>query len=325
MRLLAALGVVVVRGRVALALFCRRRHGLHRQFGDRQRAWCNRGSDRDVDQVIAQMVSVFENGTPEIQYAYIEDLDDGRGYTAGRAGFCTACGDLLTVVKTTPRRFRTTRSPSTSRPSPASPRRRTTPPTGSTASRRLAHRRRGSRVPPGAGPGHGRPLHAPARKLAEDNGVRSALGLAILVDTAVQQGTDNDPDGLPSMVQKTNADRGRHTRRRHRRDHVAAGLPHRPPHHPGEPQFVGHPRGVARVRRPRRRPRGLCSTRATSTSRPPSPSTPSATPRRSARTSTSGGGDDLLRSVCRRAAAAGRPLPSRSRRGRSAQRAAWRG
>jgi chitosanase len=38
--------------------------------------------------------------------------------------------------------------------------------------------------------------------------VRSPLGLAILVDTAVQQGTDNDPDSLPSMVQKTNAKAG---------------------------------------------------------------------------------------------------------------------
>ena len=53
----------------------------------------------DVDHVIAEMVSVFENSTPEIQYAYVENLDDGRGYTAGRAGFCTGCGDLLTVVQ----------------------------------------------------------------------------------------------------------------------------------------------------------------------------------------------------------------------------------
>jgi len=45
-----------------------------------------------------QIISIFENGTPEIQYAYIENLPDGRGYTAGRAGFTTATGDLLEVV-----------------------------------------------------------------------------------------------------------------------------------------------------------------------------------------------------------------------------------
>ena len=39
-----------------------------------------------------QLISIFENGIPEIQYGYAEDLDDGRGITAGRAGFCTGWG-----------------------------------------------------------------------------------------------------------------------------------------------------------------------------------------------------------------------------------------
>lgn len=46
-----------------------------------------------------KIISCFENSTPEIQYSYIENLDDGRGYTAGRAGFTTATGDLLLVVQ----------------------------------------------------------------------------------------------------------------------------------------------------------------------------------------------------------------------------------
>lgn len=45
------------------------------------------------------LISVFENSTTTLQYAYIEDLHDGRGYTAGRAGFCSGCGDMLTVVQ----------------------------------------------------------------------------------------------------------------------------------------------------------------------------------------------------------------------------------
>jgi chitosanase len=48
---------------------------------------------------IEEVVSAFENETPVIQYAYVENLGDGRGYTAGRAGFTTATGDLLTVVR----------------------------------------------------------------------------------------------------------------------------------------------------------------------------------------------------------------------------------
>ena len=46
-----------------------------------------------------RIVSLFENDTIEIQYAYVEALDDGRGYTAGRAGFTTATGDALRVVE----------------------------------------------------------------------------------------------------------------------------------------------------------------------------------------------------------------------------------
>jgi chitosanase len=46
-----------------------------------------------------QIISAFENSTTKIQYAYCENLKDGRGFTAGRAGFCTATGDLYEVVK----------------------------------------------------------------------------------------------------------------------------------------------------------------------------------------------------------------------------------
>ena len=46
-----------------------------------------------------RLVSAFENATLDIQYGYIANLDDGRGYTAGRAGFTSGTGDLLLVVQ----------------------------------------------------------------------------------------------------------------------------------------------------------------------------------------------------------------------------------
>src|SRR6058998_657229 len=46
-----------------------------------------------------KLISQFENSTSTIQYCYIEALDDGRGYTAGRAGFTSATGDLLEVAE----------------------------------------------------------------------------------------------------------------------------------------------------------------------------------------------------------------------------------
>lgn len=45
-----------------------------------------------------QLISIFENNTPIIQYGYAENLDDGRGITAGRAGFTSATGDMLEVI-----------------------------------------------------------------------------------------------------------------------------------------------------------------------------------------------------------------------------------
>lgn len=55
----------------------------------------------DISQasIAGQLISVFENNTPVIQYAYAERLGDGRGITAGRAGFTTATRDLLQVVE----------------------------------------------------------------------------------------------------------------------------------------------------------------------------------------------------------------------------------
>jgi chitosanase len=48
---------------------------------------------------VDKLISQFENSTSKIQYCYIEALDDGRGYTAGRAGFTSATGDLLEVAQ----------------------------------------------------------------------------------------------------------------------------------------------------------------------------------------------------------------------------------
>ncbi|MCA2213401.1 chitosanase [Wangella sp. NEAU-J3] len=47
-----------------------------------------------------QLVSTAENSTLNwrSQYGYIEDIGDGRGYTAGLVGFCSGTSDMLAVV-----------------------------------------------------------------------------------------------------------------------------------------------------------------------------------------------------------------------------------
>lgn len=52
-------------------------------------------------EIAMQLVSNSENSSLDWrkQYAYIEDIDDDRGYTAGLIGFTSANGDMLDVVE----------------------------------------------------------------------------------------------------------------------------------------------------------------------------------------------------------------------------------
>jgi len=52
-------------------------------------------------EVAMELVSAAENSSLDwrAQYAYIEDIGDGRGYTAGIIGFCSGTGDMLELVE----------------------------------------------------------------------------------------------------------------------------------------------------------------------------------------------------------------------------------
>ncbi len=56
-------------------------------------------ADPDRKRRAAQITSTFENSTLELQYDYAENIGDGRGITAGRAGFTSGTNDLLRVVR----------------------------------------------------------------------------------------------------------------------------------------------------------------------------------------------------------------------------------
>lgn len=49
--------------------------------------------------VAENLTSIWENDTPTLAYAYSENIQDGRGYTNGRAGFCTGTGDAIQVIQ----------------------------------------------------------------------------------------------------------------------------------------------------------------------------------------------------------------------------------
>jgi chitosanase len=60
-----------------------------------------RRMDATQKEIASRLVSSAENSSLDwrAQYAYIEDIGDGRGFTAGVIGFCTGTGDLLNVVR----------------------------------------------------------------------------------------------------------------------------------------------------------------------------------------------------------------------------------
>jgi chitosanase len=60
------------------------------------------GLDNPAKKDIAmQIVSTAENSSLDwrAQFSYIEDIRDGRGYTAGIVGFCSGTGDMLELVE----------------------------------------------------------------------------------------------------------------------------------------------------------------------------------------------------------------------------------
>ncbi|GAB7045992.1 chitosanase [Catenuloplanes indicus] len=58
-------------------------------------------ADPALKDVAMRLVSSAENSSLDWQeqYGYIEDIGDGRGYTAGIIGFCSGTGDMLAVVE----------------------------------------------------------------------------------------------------------------------------------------------------------------------------------------------------------------------------------
>ncbi|MER5639804.1 chitosanase [Kitasatospora sp. NPDC002227] len=57
--------------------------------------------DPHKKEIAMELVSSAENSSLDwkAQYKYIEDIGDGRGYTAGIIGFCSGTGDMLDLVQ----------------------------------------------------------------------------------------------------------------------------------------------------------------------------------------------------------------------------------
>lgn len=156
-----------------------------------------------------QLISTFENSTTTIQYAYIANIDDGRGYTAGRAGFTTATGDFLIVVK------RYTKQAPGNPLAKYLPRLRTLAKSESdstqglsgivSAWRKAARSAAFRAVQDGVVDDL---YYLPAVQRWQALGAQTALSLVAIYDSIIQHGEGDGHDGLPAMIGRANAAAG---------------------------------------------------------------------------------------------------------------------
>jgi chitosanase len=154
-----------------------------------------------------QIVSTFENSTTEIDYAYAENLGDGRGVTAGRAGFTTGTCDALAVIEIYGERV------------PDNPLGQFVPELerlcaeGSDETSGLPEADYIAAWQAAASDPEFRAAqdqivdqeyYIPAMQAADDLGLETALARAELYDASLQHGAGDDPDGLDAMIQRTN-------------------------------------------------------------------------------------------------------------------------
>lgn len=155
--------------------------------------------------VADELISVFENSTAHVQYGYVENLHDGCGLTAGRAGFCSATGDMLltvqayadTVPQTALARYlpvlrarAAARSASTSglgRDFVADWRQAAEDPAFRAVQDRIVNLL----------------YYTPATVMAAATRLKTPLAIAIFYDTAIEHGIEKDPDGLPALIDRT--------------------------------------------------------------------------------------------------------------------------
>lgn len=168
----------------------------------------NTGPAQDIDLArrIKAISNVFEIGASMPDYAYVEDLGDGRGYTVTQYGFCTY-NDEVTQVIARYAKF----VPDTDLKSflPQLPPRAA----GRHALAGFAAVWRKE--------GHASPYLAiacdevadrlyfrPALKAAAFAGVRSPIGKSIFYDTWLQHGASGDPDSLTAILKRAIAETG---------------------------------------------------------------------------------------------------------------------
>lgn len=131
-----------------------------------------------ITSTMLKLTSLFENGTPELQYDYAEQLGDGRGWTCGIAGFTDEdfqyFEDFFAPEANQGGDFGELWAEQCQNPD------------------FVAHQDKMANEVYGA----------PAIREFKKLGFEHPLSLAVLYDTAIQHGDGDDPDSLTSMIEE---------------------------------------------------------------------------------------------------------------------------
>ena len=164
---------------------------------------------RDIDPAlkarIKAITNVFEVGKPEADYAYVEDLKDGRGFTVTNYGFVTREREVADVITKLVAKVPESALKGFLPRLPPKARGANTkaltdfPAAWSTAAK-------GSGDLADACEQEADELYFnPAMAAAEEFGMASPLGRAIVYDTVLQHGDGDDKDSLRSIYKRTKA------------------------------------------------------------------------------------------------------------------------
>jgi chitosanase len=164
------------------------------------------GFTPDQRRTADEIISIFENDTPTLRYDYVENLRDGRGYTAGRAGFCSGNQDMSDVIdlysKSRPKNAMTKfvtllhAKAKTGDDSVADLDDLGFKNTWQVAAKDPLFRKAQDQVVD-------RQVYEPALKHWRHEGCTTPLALLAIYDAEVQQGDATDTDGTPALIAQT--------------------------------------------------------------------------------------------------------------------------
>ncbi|KAJ1868985.1 hypothetical protein LPJ55_005664 [Coemansia sp. RSA 990] len=163
------------------------------------------GCSKDI---ALRLTNIYENGNTDFHYDYCENIGDGRGYTAGIAGFCTGTGDAWEVIQA----YHKLTGGKDDFSSMDSVLKKDADNSDSSTSGLESY----CKVWANLGKTskqfqqvqdtiRDNLYYSPSQKLADQLELKFDVSRGEMYDTGLQHGTDTDPDGLPSLINDTNA------------------------------------------------------------------------------------------------------------------------